>query len=294
MDARHGLAMQSAGEDIDTPTAETVDGGRDVNESVSDESDTQVKCASIHNSSEMPPTAITPDGNDYSHVQPVIDKLPPSLTAEQRVQAIDLIKRNADIFSRSEFDVGCTDLLTARIVTNGQGPIAEPLRRHARAHLDVIDNTIERMKEAGIVEDAAPPFAANVVVVSRKDDQGNPTTPRITIDYRGLNSITYRDRYPIPHLKDCLHSLDGIKYVSLIDMSNSYYQVQVAEEDRDKTAFVTRRGQFRLTRLGQGLTNSPSIFCRLMGLVLKGLTCCLAYIDDTICHSPSFKLILLI
>lgn len=60
MDARHGLAMQSAGEDIDTPTAETVDGGRDVHESVSDESDTQVKCASIHNSSEMPPTAITP------------------------------------------------------------------------------------------------------------------------------------------------------------------------------------------------------------------------------------------
>jgi len=51
---------------------------------------------------------------------------------------------------------------------------------------------------------------------------------------------------------------------------------------------VTRRGQFRLTRLGQGCTNSPAVFCRLMALVLKGLSCCLAYIDDTICFSSSF------
>jgi len=72
-------------------------------------------------------------------------------------------------------------------------------------------------------------------------------------------------------------------------MSNSYYQVSLTEEDRDKTAFVTRKGQYRLTRLGQGLTNSPSVFCRVMPLLLKGLTCCLAYIDDTICHSPSFE-----
>jgi len=196
--------MRPVGEDISTPT--TVNGDCDANESVSDVCDTQVKCASIHTTSGMSSATITSDGDDFSHVQPVIDKLPSSLTAEQCAQAIDLIKRNADIFSRSEFDVGCTDLLTAKIVTNGQGPIAEPLRRHARAHLDVIDSTVERMKEAGIVEDATSPFAANVVVVSRKDDKGNPTTPRITIDYRGLNSITYKDRYPIPHLKDCLHS----------------------------------------------------------------------------------------
>ena len=82
---------------------------------------TQVKCASIHTTSGMSSATITSDGDDFSHVQPVIDKLPSSLTAEQRAQAIDLIKSNADIFSRSEFDVGCTDLLTAKIVTNGQG-----------------------------------------------------------------------------------------------------------------------------------------------------------------------------
>jgi len=101
--------------------------------------------------------------------------------------------------------------------------------------------------------------------------------------------VTYKDQYPIPHLGDCIRSLNNAVYMSTMDLSNSYYQVKIAEEDRDKTAFITPQGQFRLTRLGQGCTNSPAVFCRLMAMVLKGLTCCLCYIDDTICFSPSFN-----
>jgi len=209
VDTSHNLAVQPEGEIDNTPTNEPINVDGSDKEAMSDVGDMQVKCASIHATDNQSPTAAASDRDDYSHIQPVIDKLPSSLTAEQRKQAIVLIKRNADVFSRSEFDVGCTNLVTARIVTNGQGPIAEPLRRHARVHLDVIADTIERMKDAGIVEEAASPWAANLVVVSCRDDKGNPTTPRITIDYRGLNSITYRDRYLIPNLKDCLHALDN-------------------------------------------------------------------------------------
>ena len=156
-------------------------------------------------------------------------------------------------------------------------------------HLDVIDVTIEGMRQAGIVEEASSPWSSNIVVVNRTDDQGKPTTPRVTIDFRGLNSVAYKDKFPLPHVKDCLRALGGLEFVSLIDLSNSFYQVGLAQEDRDKTAFVTRRGQWRLTRLGQGCTNSPAIFCRLMAMVLRGLTCCLAYIDDTICFRGSFE-----
>ena len=193
------------------------------------------------------------------------------------------------MFGKHEFDVGCTNLLTSRIITGDHRPIAEPLRRHARVHLDVIDDTIEKMMEAGIVEEANSPWSANLVVVSRTDEQGRPTTPRVTIDFRGLNSITYKDKFPLPHIQDCLRALDRAAFTSVIDSSNSFFQVPVLEHDRDKLAFVTRRGQFRLTRLGQGCTNSPAVFCRLMSLVLRGLTCCLAYIDDTVCFSPSFS-----
>ena len=92
------------------------------------------------------------------------------------------------------------------------------------------------------------PWSANLVVVARKHDHGKPTTSRVTIDFRGLNSITCRDRYPIPHLGDCLRSLDKASFMSIIDLSNSFYQVPIQLEDRDKTAFITRKGQFRLTR----------------------------------------------
>jgi len=72
--------------------------------------------------------------------------------------------------NQHEFDVGCSHLLTARIITNGARPIAEPLRRHARVHLDLIDNTIEQMRQAGIVEEVSSLWSANLVV-SRTDDR---------------------------------------------------------------------------------------------------------------------------
>ena len=104
---------------------------------VSDE--TEIKCASVHGViTPEPPMVTSGNDDDCSHIQPVIDKLPSTLTAEQRKQAIALIRRNADVFSRHEFDVGCTNLLTARIITDeSHPPISEPLRRHARAHLEL-------------------------------------------------------------------------------------------------------------------------------------------------------------
>ena len=114
------------------------------------------------------PIATNSEAADLSHIQPIVDKLPSSLTPDQRERAIELIKRNADVFSRSEYDVGCTDFLTARIVTDDHRPITEPLRRHARAYLDVIDETVDRMCQAGIAEPACSPWSANLVVVAKK------------------------------------------------------------------------------------------------------------------------------
>jgi len=77
------------------------------------------------------------------------------------------------------------------------------------------------MKEAGIVEDAVSPYSANLVVVAKKDELGRPVTPRITIDFRGINAITYKDTFPLPHIQDCLRTLDRATYMSVIDLSNS-------------------------------------------------------------------------
>ena len=145
------------------------------------------------------------------------------------------------------------------------------------------------MRKAGIAEECSSPWSANVVVVAKRDKAGNPVASWITIDYRGLNSIIVGDKFPLPNAQDCLRSLNNCKYLSVIDLSNSYFQVAIRPNDGWITAFRTIRGQFCHTRLGQGCKNSPAVFCRLMSLVLRGLACTLAYIDDTITFSPSFE-----
>jgi len=88
------------------------------------------------------------------------------------------------------------------------------LRGHAKAHLDAIDDIIEKMKDAGVVENARSPWSSNLVVVGRKDENGQPMSPRITIDFRRLNAQTLRDMHPIPHMRDCLKSLDRAAFMS--------------------------------------------------------------------------------
>ena len=81
------------------------------------------------------------------------------------------------------------------------------------------------MIEADIVEPCILEWAANLVVVPKNDDQGRLASPRITIDFRKLNAITYKDNYPSPNTKDCLQSLSNVQWLSSIDLSNSFYQV---------------------------------------------------------------------
>ena len=102
-----------------------------------------------------------------------------------------------------------------------------------------------------------------MVVVTKHD-----LTPRFTIDYRALNDLTYKDSYPMPNISDCLDAFKGACYFGILDLRSSFYQGPLAEADRDKTAFITRRGQWRFRSLPMGLSNSPGTFQRLMDLVL--------------------------
>ena len=227
------------------------------------------------------------DNGEFAHLKPIVDSLPSELSETERDFAVKLIVRNADVFSKSEFDVGRTDLITHTIDTGDHRPIAEPLRSHPRVHLDLIDDTIDKLLDAGIIEEASSPWSANIVVVAKPD---NPV-PRITLDYRKLNAITYKDKFPLPKTSDCVRAMEGSMYFSIVDLSSSFFQVPLDPKDRDKTAFVTRKSQYRFTVMPQGAVNSPSVFCRLMSMVLKGLnwvTCC-AYIDDTVVMGRTFS-----
>ena len=110
------------------------------------------------------------------------------------------------------------------------------------------------------------------------------------MDYRKLNECTVKDSFPLPLIDDCLDTLAGMVWLSIVDMANGYYQILLSKEAKAKTAFITRWGLFEHDRMGFGLCNAPATFQRAMMLVLRGMTWrqVLAYLDDIIILGKSF------
>jgi len=219
-------------------------------------------------------------------IQQMVDGLPSELTSEQREKVRGLLTQHRTILSLGDHDVGRTHLVEHTIDTGDHRPIRQPLRRQPFQHQDYIDQETNRMLEYGIIEPAASPWASNVVLVTKKDG-----SLRFCVDYRRLNSITYKDSYPLPLIDNCLNALAGSSWYSTLDLRSGYYNIPIAESDRDKSAFITRQGCFRFTVMPFGLTCAPSVFQRLMDVVLCGLSyqICLVYLDDIIVFGRTFE-----
>ena len=222
---------------------------------------------------------------DGSVINELMGNLPDELTAEQRTNVRNLLVKYDDIFSKHEYDIGRTHLVEYHIDTGSSRPIRQPLRRQPLKHLDAIDENVSSMLEHGIIEPAASPWASNVVIVAKKDG-----SLRFCVDYRAINSVTYKDSYPLPLIDNCLNAMSGASWFSTLDLRAGYHNIPVAEKDRDKTAFITRRGCWRYTVMPFGVTCAPSVFQRLMDLVLAGLSYeyCLVYLDDIIIYARTF------
>ena len=143
-----------------------------------------------------------------------------------------------------------------------------------------IRRQVDEMLEAGIIEPSESSWSSPVVLVAKPDG-----TQRFCVDYHALNSVTKRDLYPLlPQCDDILESLAGTQWFSHLDLLRGYWQIDVALEDREKTAFATPNGLYQFRRLNFVLTNVPACFMRAMHLILKGLcwSDCLVYLDDII------------
>ena len=142
------------------------------------------------------------------------------------------------------------------------------------------------MLEQGVVQHSSSPWSSPIVMVKKKDGSW-----RFCVDYRKLNSVTHQDAYPLPWIDATLDSLSGAAYFTTLDLASGYWQVEVEEQDKEKTAFSTPQGHFEFNVMPFGLTNAPATFQRLMECVLAGLSGeqCLIYLDDIVVFSKTFQ-----
>ena len=191
-----------------------------------------------------------------------------------------------DVFSKDNNDIGSTDEVKHSINTGDAAPIKEKPRRQPVCNQEEINRQVKDLEDRGVIEPSDSPWAANVVLVKKKDG-----SKRLCIDYRGLNAVTIKDAYPIPRIDDTLDALGGAKWFSTLDLSSGYWQVALDNDAMDKSAFVVRNGLYRWKVMPFGLTNAPATFERLMEKVMKGLQweILLIYLDDVIVYGKTVQ-----
>jgi len=181
--------------------------------------------------------------------------------------------------------LGKVDITPHRIeVTPGARPRRAQPYRASHASREVIAMELQRQRDLGVIEPSKAEWAFPVVLVPKHDG-----TMRFCVKYRQLNEVTVRDVYPLPSMDDCIDFLRDAKVFSTLDCNSGYWQIPVADEDRDKTTFVCHEGAYRYIRPPFGLSNAPEPFQRAIGMILGGLKwkSCLGYLHDIIVFSQS-------
>jgi hypothetical protein len=172
-----------------------------------------------------------------------------------------------------------------RIDTGDSDPIAQRMYKRSPRAKREIDRHVETMLRDDIVRHSESPWASPVVLAMKKDG-----TTRFCVNYRKVNDVTVKDRYPLPRIDEILDQLGGQAFFTSFDMSAGYWSIPIAEEDQAKTAFISHKGLLEFNVMPFGLTNAPAVYQRAMDCVLSGLISmsCLAYIDDVIIFSSGF------
>lgn len=220
------------------------------------------------------------------HLEKVFQESRKNLTEGEQNKLKTFLIKHQDVFSKTENDLGCTHLVQHQINTGSAKPIRQQPYRVPIAKRQAAEAEIKTMAEKGVIEPSKSPWCSPIVMVTKPNGD-----IRFCCDFRKLNDVTVKDSQPLPRIDDTLDALSGSLYFSVLDCKSGFWQVSMAEKDREKTAFsVQGCGLWQFKVMPFGLCNAPATFERLMERILHGLTwqICLVYLDDIIVYANTF------
>jgi hypothetical protein len=168
----------------------------------------------------------------------------------------------------------------------GAAPITKRPYRMAPTKLAELKLQIAELQQKGYIHPSSSPWGAPVLFVTKKDG-----SMRMCIDYRSLNEVTIKNKYPLPRIDDLFDQLQGAKYFSKIDLRSGYHELRIKEADIQKTAFVTRYKHYEFTLMPFRLTNAPAFFMNIMNKVfMEELDkFVVVFIDDILIYSKNHE-----
>ena len=196
-----------------------------------------------------------PDEPDEGVIEDMLSGVDASVPEHSREKLRETLKCYHTVFSKDEWDLGSTDIVSHSIDAADSKPVRQRMRRYPPTHLQAIDRHVDDMLRKGVIEPASSPWASNTVLAKKKDG-----TYRCCVDYWQLNELTKKDAYPLPRIDSCLDTMAGSQWFSTFDLRCSYHQVSMNLADADKTAFITRRGMYRFRTMPFGLCNACLLY----------------------------------
>ena len=230
---------------------------------------------------EMPEDNLYPSGSgaEETSVERVVA---PSLSCEQKQQLQQVMGAFPTVFQTMP---GHTDVVEHEIHVGDVTPIRQRPYRIPYSRRELVKRELDEMMAAGVIQPSTSPWASPIVLVEKKDGG-----VRFCVDYRRLNQVAKFDAYPMPRVEEMFESIGSSAVISTLDLAKGYWQIPMAADSREKTAFVTPFGLYEFNVMPFGLHNAPATFQRMMNYVLRDCQeFSKAYIDDVVIFSKNWE-----